>query len=452
MQKLMFLDFRELEVVRRFERRLQRPRKYSKNPLFTADRPWENGNMQFYGSVVKAGGKPFQLWYSTVDKPWCIRLGYAESEDGIQWERPELDFFKYQGKKTNLLLTDDVHGAAVIYDEADPDPERRYKLVAGMRPSACVKVMLSSDGMRWRELARDPQIAFNPDCPMAFLRKADGRYAVHHRVRRWGRRICRSESFDLAHWEREPRMVFEPGPDDPPQTQFYGMGSIPYGPYELGTLWVFNTDEKELGGGHMGGYQEAELTYSRNGYAWHRAAQGTPFIPHGGLGRWDSGNLQCASQPVFLDDEIRYYYAGTDMRHRRQWELEPQTAGLGMARLKPDRFVALETGQSVGELLTVAFVPRGERLYVNAATGKDGWVKVALLDAEGRELEGFGDRACAPVDSDSTAHPVRWKGDPAVPMGKPVRIRVRARNAKLFSVYLTEEGETPVYHRFTPLW
>ena len=42
----------------------------------------------------------------------------------------------------------------------------------------------------------------------------------------------------------------------------------PSGPYVLGTLWVFHTDADEMGRGHMNGYQDAELTYSRNGVAW----------------------------------------------------------------------------------------------------------------------------------------------------------------------------------------
>jgi len=389
MQKLMFFDYRELEVVRGFARRLQQPTKWAGNPLFVADQPWENGNMQLYGSVVKAPEKPFQLWYSTVERPWCIRLAYAESKDGISWTRPQLDFFRHKGDQTNILMADDVHGTAVIHDMADPDPVCRYKLVSEMQSSACVKVMLSGDGMDWRELAREPQIPFEPDCPMAFFRACDGRYVALHRVRSWGRRICRSESFDLKHWSRQPRMIFEPGPGDLAQTQFYGMGVTTYGPYEIGTLWVFHTDEDEMGRGHMNGYQEAELAYSRSGYAWHRADQGTAFIPHGQPGCWDCGNLQCASQPVFLEDEIRYYYVGTDMRHQRQWELVPQTAGLGMAHLEPDRFVALEVGSTTGELLTVAFAPAGHRLFMNADTGKDGWVKVALLDAEGKNLEGL---------------------------------------------------------------
>ncbi|MFA6108861.1 MAG: hypothetical protein WDA75_08830 [Candidatus Latescibacterota bacterium] len=447
MQKVLFFDYRELEVVRGFTRRLQHPAKCRANPLLVADRPWEHGNLQLYGSVVKVPHGPFQLWYSTVQAPWCIRLGYAESEDGLTWERPRLDLYREGGRRTNLVLTQDVHGAAVILDQADPDPAGRYKLVAGAAPSGCVKLFRSPDGRAWRELTRDPQIPFRPDSPMAFLRTADGRYATHHRVARWSRRICRSESFDLRHWS-EPRMVLEPGPVDPPQVQFYGMGAAPYGPYEIGTLWIFHTDEEEMGGGHMKGYQDAELTYSRNGFAWHRLEPGTPFLPHGRGGAWDRGNLQCASQPVFLADEIRYYYMGTDMRHQRHWELEPQTSGLGMARLKPDRFLALEAGRGPAELMTVAFTPEGGQVFVNAAIAKGGWVKAELLDDQGGPLRGYRETDGAPVTGDSVAHRLRWRKAETAPTGQRVRVRLRARQAKVYSLYLAPPGEEMVYHRF----
>lgn len=452
MQKLLFFDHRELEAARGFTRRLGRPTRCRANPLLVADQPWENGNLQLYGSVCRASDGIFRLWYSTVDDPWCIRLAYAESDDGLAWRRPALDLHPYRRRRTNLVLTDDVHGAAVICDEQDPDPERRFKLAAGLRPSGCIAVLVSADGIHWRRLSREPQLPFEPDCPMAFFRAPDGRYVVLHRHRRLGRRVCRSESWDLEHWTSEPRMILEPGPADAPQTQLYGMGVVPYGPYELGSLWIFHTDEEELGRGHMNGYQDAELTYSRSGFAWHRAAPGTPFIAHGGGRAWDRGNLQCASQPVFLDDEIRYYYAGTDMRHQRHWELEPQRAGLGMARLRPDGFVALEAGTRAAELMTVAFVPQGGELFVNADVGKGGWVKVGVLDDQARPLKDRGVDGCGPLTGDHTGHRVRWRAAADLPTDRPVRLCVRARQASLYSVYALAAGEEPVYHRFQALW
>jgi len=447
MIKFLFFDYREIETIQGFTKILEQPLK-CQNPIFIADAPWENSNMQFYGSVIKVPDKPFQMWYTFVHKPWHMYLAYAESDDGIIWHRPLLDVFKFNDEKTNVIMTENPHGVAVIYDRTEQRDDWRYKMVAGTDPSGCICAYRSADGIHWRSIRRFPVIGTNPDCPMGFLRAPNGRYAVYHRLYGYGRRVFRSESHDFIYWDSEPRMVFEPDAGDPPQVQFYGMGSTAYGPYEIGTLWLFHTDSREYGTGKMRGYQEAELTYARSGYAWHRLGQGTPFIPHGQEGDWDQGNLQCASAPVYLDDEIRYYYAGTDMFHKTHWELEPQRAGLGMASVKPDRFAALQTGNDIAELLTCTFTLPSMRVFINASTAENGWVRIEILDAEARLIEGFTENDCASITGDSISHSVQWKGSSDL-TGKAVRFRVRAKNASIYSIYIVGTNETPVYYRFS---
>ena len=229
------------------------------------------------------------------------------------------------------------------------------------------------------------------------------------------------------------------------------MGSARYGTYEIGTLWIFHTDAEEHGFGKMRGYQETELTYARSGYAWHRAASGEYFIPHGQMADWDKGNLQCASAPIYLDDEIRYYYAGTDMFHQSHWELEPQVAGLGMASMKPDRFVSLRANADQAELLTCAFVLPGTEIFVNAATDGNGWVRVEMLDDQAKLMDGFSEADSVPITGDSSAHMVRWRGDKGLAgkEGKPVRLRILAQNARIYSIYAGKRGEELAYHRFS---
>lgn len=50
------------------------------------------------------------------------------------------------------------------------------------------------------------------------------------------------------------------------------MGSIPYGAYELGTLWVYRTVPEDMVWQKMLATIDIELTHSRGGYAWHRTA------------------------------------------------------------------------------------------------------------------------------------------------------------------------------------
>ena len=458
MKKLLFFDYRELEYVEGLARAVGSAVKDAGGPLLRPELPWEHGNMQMFGSVLQAADGRFRAWYEVVEAPWRVRLAYAESDDGLHWQKPELDVFRHGGRATNIVFDAQPLGSAVVEDRQDPRPAYRYKLLTGAAPSGCVSAFHSADGIHW-ESARmfggrvQPVIATAPDCPIGFLRAPDGRFAAYHRMAGYGRRVFRSESWDFAHWSGEPQMVLEPDPSDSPQMQFYGLGACAYGPYELGTLWIYATERGDRGPSKSRGLQTPELAYARAGTAWHRAEPGMAFIPNGAAGEWDCGNLQAASQPVFLDDEIRYYYAGTNVRHSRHWELESQEAGLGLARLKPDRFVALRAGEATAELGTIAFKPPSVDVYVNARTGDGGEVRVELQDEEARPLAGFTAGDCRPIRGDSTAHRVEWRGAGQVagPVGQPTRMRLTARQAGVYSVFVTEPGESLVYHQFEAL-
>ncbi len=423
MRRLLFLDSRDLRSVDGLARVLEPPVKRADAPLLAPDQPWENVAMTLYGSVVRRPDGLYQLWYTVIQNDWTLWLAYAESDDGIVWRKPLLDLFPFAGAKTNIVLGNSPHGAAVIFDERESREDWRYKMVAGSGSGSYggygpIYAFHSADGIHWQPAQKFPAITTGPDCPMGFLRLPDGRYAAYHRVTGLGRRVFRSESWDFRHWSSEPHLVFEPDAGDPPLTQFYGMGSAPYGPLELGTLWIYHVDPSEPN--TSVGWQETELAYARSGYAWHRARQGTPFIPHGEPGSWDQGNLQCASAPVFLDDEIRFYFAATNVRHARRWELLPQRAGLGMASCRPDRFVALEASDRPGELCTAALAVSGSELRLNARTEPDGWVRAAVCDERGAPLAGRTFEECIPFTGDSVDHVARWTGP-----GPACRIRAR---------------------------
>jgi len=72
-----------------------------------------------------------------------------------------------------------------------------------------------------------------------------------------------------------------------------------------------------------------------------------------------------------------------------------------------------------------------------------------MLDETAKAVEGFAASDSIPITGDSTAHPVRWRSAGTAPIGKPVRLRLQAKDARVYSIYLVGRGEKPVYHRFT---
>ena len=450
MIKFMFFDYRGYEIVDGFERRLQPPRKHPGNPIMVNEHP-ETG-ISFYGSVIRRpGDKLWQMWYTTARPKLGMCLGYAESADGIAWQRPRLDVVKAAKRPTNVVFDRTPHGACVFYDEREERPGWKYKMLCGAAPSHCISYFRSADGIHWHSGAEGPVIGSNPDCPISLLRANDGRYVAYHRPGWADRRVGRSESYDCVKWS-EAKMVLDQQPGDPPQTQFYGLGSALYGPYEIGTLWIYHTDANDMDFYKMLGHQETELAYARGGYAWRRAAPGVPWIKLGAPGSWEWGNIQAASAPVFLEDEIRYYYAASRTAHgtgKKKWKSAVPRCGVGMATMKPDRFVSLVAADR-GTILTRPFWTETPRVYVNAAVARKGELRLEVADLAGKPIRGFELGKCLPIAGDSTRHPVLWRGDPnpSVLANRQIRLRVQARDAKLYSLAVGPEAELKTYRRF----
>ncbi len=110
----------------------------------------------FYGTVLFDEGK-YRMWYYAVgreDTEQRLTIGpvcYAESDDGIEWRRPNLKQREYKGSLDNNALDlpgDSMYGGHVIKDATEPDPQQRYKMVYNLH-----------NGTTWVF-----RIATSPDC------------------------------------------------------------------------------------------------------------------------------------------------------------------------------------------------------------------------------------------------------------------------------------------------
>ena len=124
----LFFDSYMIEMVNFVTRATHQPKKHAENPLLRKDRPWETLLVLRTSNYNVHWDKPerlYKLWYADrgVDydaymsmKPsddtllhWDLRrvcdwrILYAESGDGIHWEKSELDYRRIDGRKTNIL-------------------------------------------------------------------------------------------------------------------------------------------------------------------------------------------------------------------------------------------------------------------------------------------------------------------------------------------------------------
>ena len=80
------------------------------------DKPWE-GCGSGYTTVFHDGDKYrmyYKSWQHSGQSKKCphhrLVIGYAESDDGITWKRPDLGLFEFNGSTENNIVLNDIKG------------------------------------------------------------------------------------------------------------------------------------------------------------------------------------------------------------------------------------------------------------------------------------------------------------------------------------------------------
>ncbi|MFN2352752.1 MAG: hypothetical protein ABR497_12490 [Kiritimatiellia bacterium] len=82
-------------------------------------------------------------------------------------------------------------------------------------------------------------------------------------------------------------------------------------------------------------------------------------------------------------------------------------------------------------------------MEVNYATSAVGSIRFELCDAEGKPIDDFTMEDSEELFGNEIEHVVTWKGKPALSAlaGKPVRLRVKLRDADLYSIRFADDSE-----------
>src|SRR5207247_9301583 len=91
--------------------------------------------------------------------------------------------------------------------------------------------------------------------------------------------------------------------------------------------------------------------------------------------------------PVFIVDELRFYYSGRLFRHAPYSgpDRGVDKSSIGFATIKRDRFVALEASFDGGEIETKPLQLKGPALHLNAKSDF-GEIVVEMFDGHGELL------------------------------------------------------------------
>ncbi len=454
----LFLDDFVVAELRGVVRTLHQPTKYENNPVVVPEHPWEDQGIHY--PLVFRDGSIYRMYYlargSAKDTPDGSGnfgpVGYAESQDGIHWTKPLLDVYSLPGHpKTSLgfALTQpplrQVEGPAIIKDERDPDPQRRYKLFFSkgrdrVTPTEGFSVAFSPDGLRWKEYDGNPVYKLYGDTQNCLVWDPEIERWVAF-VRMWGkpsfqrpvwffkkyrqrriRFVARMSSADFEHWTPS-EVVLTPDPSDSRVCDFYGIQVTYYEGLYIGFLWVLTSIGGEEPGSH--GYLNAQLVTSRDhGLTWHRVCGRKPVLDRGKQGSFDFGGVYPVPF-VTEDKEHLVYYKAIDQQHGVSCN-----STIALSRIRRDGFVSLDAFGEPGEVVTHALEIPSQNLHLNADISDGGSIEVHIETPTGK-----------PVAQGDASYVVRQPGlDVAVllrnvPSTGAARLRFILRNASLYSFW-----------------
>ncbi len=451
------------------------------------DRPWEAPTLGMF-SVLEDNGL-FRMYYRGAHgshfgkeppargEPMC----YAESRDGITWEKPDLGLFNYQGSAhNNIVLGGDrrlfpptdkwrgdmgryfgCHGDFVPFIDTRPgvEPEGRYKALIRQHKATCEMAgktyglypYQSEDGLNWRVMSHDPAITrgrFDSQ-NLGFWDAARNRYVAFNRDVRGPRIVDRPDrdfeevpaanlrdirvsfSDDFIHWSDPEFICYE----DTHDWQLYTNAVMPY-PRAPHLLIGFPTRYFPQEGSRT----EPILMISRDGGVTFRRWE-MPLVPRDAPSERDGnrGNYMARGLLPGKTGEMYAYategYHFVDGNHR-----------LRRFVWRTDGFFSLTAG-GAGEITTKPFIFAGHALELNYRTGPAGSVRVEIRDAGDQPIPGYRLEDMHALSGDEIGGIARWKDNPDTAIaglaGQPVRLRFVLRDAALYSMrFASVQGKT----------
>ena len=423
--------------------RLTRHRPQPREVSLTCVEPWE-GKELHYSSVIRDRGL-YRMWYRVAEKepPFPVWTCYAESRDGITWERRNLGVFSRKGSTRNNIIGDpkDFTNVSVIVDpNQQPGSSSRYKMISRV---GGISGFISADGIRWQPVRTNPLLPpekgpFDSHNILVwdderrrfviYLRGVDP--SVEGSFKGGRRAIRRTESIDFLHWS-EPELVLVPDERDPKDLHFYTNAAVKYFRAARAFLMfpmVLYPGRRHHDDAPHDGLSDVQFASSRDGIHWDRLFR-QPFLS-ADLDRdnWVDRNPIMGHGVVPTGPgEISMYYSEL---------LRSERTRIRRCTLRTDGFVSVQGPYSgFGEFTSRPIRFRGRHLELNYSTSGGGSLRVELQDQDGDPLEGLSLEDCPPLVGDKIDGAVMWKGgrDLSRHAGKPVRLRVRIRDAHLYA-------------------
>jgi len=432
----LFLDDFWIAEAKGVRRKLHEP--VRREIVIAAEHPWERGGVSYM--VTFRHGDRFRAWYR-CDAEMPIRgerkplIAYAESDDGIHWEKPKLGLIEFQGSKENNLVWSGPGNNMAPFLDGNPDAatDERYKAIVR---AGVVLGLVSPDGINWRLMQEEPILTDGPfdSHNIAFWDEWRNEYVAYTRgvagkgqFKGGVRWVRRTTSKDFRHWT--PLELIDAG--DTPFEHFYTNACVPYerapNTYLMFPSRFVVEREPKKGWQYGPGVSDIVFMSSLDGLHFDRSFMKAFIRPGLDEGNWHERSLYM-ERGILQTSPTELSLFGME-----NWRLP--TVHIRRFTLRTDGFVSVNAGYSGGEFTTKTFIFTGKALELNYSTSAVGFVQVEIQDAEGHPQPGFELTECPEIFGDKIDDVVRWRSgaDVSALTGKPVRLRFALKDADLFA-------------------
>ncbi len=415
------------------------------------DKPWE-GSFCAYCTIIKEGNL-FRAYYRGI--PVAGKDGnsnevtcYAESNDGIHWEKPLLRIHNISGSfDNNVILANEApatHNFSPFFD-TNPDAkiDQKYKAFGGTDKSGLI-AFASPDGIHWKRIQEEgvfhkgvfdsQNVSFwsqNEKCYVCYFRTwSGGGYKGY-------RSVSRTTSPDFINWSEPVAMTF----GDTPPEHLYTQQTSPY--FRAPQIYV------AIGGRFMPGRQilneeqakklnvnpdyfkdcsDAYFMTTRGGNVYNRTFMEGFIRPGIGLDNWVSRSNYPALNVVQTSPEEMSIYVNQDYAQ--------PTANLHRYSLRLDGFTSISAPYSGGEVITKPFTFSGKELEINYSTSAAGEIRFEIQDENGKPVPGYTMEDSQQIIGNEIERVVLWKENADLQnlASKTVRLRIKMKDADLYSL------------------
>jgi hypothetical protein len=449
----IFIDNYLIKDKRNVELFLHKPTLKEKVILF--DKKWE-GPFSGYMTILK--DTIYRLYYRGHDRQnKKATTCYAESRDGISWDKPDLGLYEVSGTyNNNVIMTNNEpfeHNFSPFIDSNPNTPSnQKFKAIAGKKESGLYR-FVSADGINWSFFSSEPFItnigresdySIFDSQNVAFWSESEQMYVCYYRT--WKkinstnyRTVSRTTSLDFINWTSSEEIIIEG--DNLDLEQIYTNQTHPY--FRAPHIYIstaarfvpncnaISTNQAEsiqVNKAYFNDCSDIILMSSRGGTIFKREFPEAFIKPEIGYNNWTSRTNYPVLNIIQTSPEEMSLYV--------QNNYGQPTAHLVRYAIRLDGLASIRAKYVEGKFTTKPFILESKNLFINYSTSAAGYILVEVMNHNYNVIPGFSKSNSQKIVGNEIKREVLWNGGTELSslLNKPISLRFIMKEADIYSI------------------